>query len=1339
MRLAKVTISGFKSFADSTEFRFDLPITGIVGPNGCGKSNVVDAIKWVLGERSAKSLRGDAMLDVIFAGSAARKPLGMASVTLTFENPVLAHEKPTRPRVHTSAAPEPLAPGTAGGSMAHGAVSLLDEEDHHGGDTGPYLVKRDEVSHRFLPVDTDQVSVTRRLYRDGTSEYLINDQKCRLRDIKELFLDTGIGTHAYSIIEQGRVDAMLMANPIERRAILEEAAGVAKFKARKVEAQRKLERSEVNLVRVREELANTERRLRIVKGQAAKARRFRELDSRHRQLRMDLALDIYHELRERLVGLTSQITELEAKRAGMVDMLRDLEDGKQTAEIARHDLLMQQRDLQQRRTELVGQRTHAQQRQDMTGRNIAEARSHIDEDRGRLNELNERLASLAKEIEQAESNIAAAGERVADAERLVNSLSDRRAKSQQAMVELADQHQRTQDSLNRAQQSKAQAAARVEAIDGRAHTLSEQLAKLNDRSGALDVETSEHSGSRAEAELKRDLLQRDIQTIESQLVEHDRAAAALGERQAELTAHLADARHQRASIASRLHLLEEMHQAREGLGEAVKTVLSDAERFPGVRGLLADAITTDRHHAHLVEAALGANLELLLVDSEADIERLAPALQELNGRVALAAVTTGPQAVSVANVAIADLSLEIGPAHATPLLSLMTIDSEAAAVTNRLLSRTLLVWDVALAMQMRAGAYAEGGWRFVTLAGEVIEPDGRVWLGGAGRASSASADGWLSRRIEQAELRARLGGIDTCVAALSDDLNGVSSESAVAAQRQQALDKQVRDGRHRLVETQYQLQRLANDLARLEREQQAIASERSEMAARIQSLQSEREQASSTIAAIGIELETLQASLASSNESLRQAKADTEAAQEQLTAAKVDLGQVGQMLETARRERRHVDLSREDAVRQQELVQQSLHRRLSQIEQYEAVIAEAGEEIKGIDLTIEQIGVSESALEGQLAAAAETLLAAAEKLDAARLHASHIDRDYHAVEISRRECEVKRENLEERTLTDIELDLTQAYVPYRATREEEGFVTIDREAAGAEADVLREEIRKLGNVNLDAIEEETQLEAKNVDLIKQVEDIDNAVRQLQELIVHLDEQSRVKFQEIFGAIRENFAGEQGMFRRLFGGGQADIALVPDEEGNVDWLESGIEVTAKPPGKQPRVISQLSGGEKAMTAVALLMAIFRSKPSPFCILDEVDAALDEANVDRFCKILVPFLDRSHFIIITHHKRTMQACNQLYGVTMQERGVSKRVAVRVEEVGDNGRIHDSAVQRAETANTNGAAARTDASTPQSNGHAHTNGDAEPPLLEVEIPKKKRAKKSALREQLEQAFET
>ena len=1306
MRLAKITIAGFKSFADATEFRFDLPITGIVGPNGCGKSNVVDAIKWVLGERSAKSLRGDAMLDVIFAGSAARKPLGAASVTLTFDNPELDAQ------VAISRSAEPGAELTIDG-----------DEDHEAADLGNRQVTQApdrHITNRLLNIDCDRVDVTRRLYRDGTSEYLINDNKVRLRDIKELFMDTGIGTHAYSIIEQGRVDAMLMANPIERRSILEEAAGVAKFKARKIEAARKLERSEVNLVRVREELANTERRLRIVKSQAAKARKFREMDVRYRQLRIDLALDMYHELRDRLSGLTSQITELETKRNGMVEVLRGLEDEKQTAEVARHDLQLQQRDLEQRRVELTAARRHAEQRREMTERNIGEARQHIQDDRSRIAELAERIAALTSEIAQTESAIAAAAERVADAERLVNSLGEERARSQQAIVESKDRHERSRETVNRTTQQRSQIAARISAVEGRSNGLTEQIAKLTTRAAQFTAEGDQCRAEISAAEAVRESSAAQVESLEAELESHDRAVAALGEKQAELTEQLSEARHQRAALGSRLHLLDEMHQAREGLDDAVKTVLDHPEQFPAIRGLLADAIDTDRKHAQIVEAALGANLELLLVDSVDDVDRLSPALRSLNGRVGLIALHQPTDAASDnAQIAPAifagdenSASIESLPGHARPVLSFIRVQPHAQAAVQRLLNMTAVVWDVQTALSLQTDQYK--GWRFVTTTGEVVEPDGRVIFGRA--AAAASGDSWLTRRIELTEHRARVISLDTRIEALHATLNSLMSESAQKQQQQQAIDSRLRAAQHKVVESQYQIQRLGNDLARIEREHAALGGERAEIDERLTHLAAERAELAQSLHALSESLAEQQHVAEHAQMFAQQALAESEAVQEKLTSAKLELSEAGQKLETARRERRHLHLNLEESNRQDELCKQQLNRRLSQIEQYEAVIAEAGDEIVSIDASATELESRETELRQQLNASGEVLLIAAQKLDAARAHGAHIDRDYHAVELSRRELEVKRENLEERTLADLEMDLAQAYIPYRSTREEETFVPLQRDAAQSEIDGLRDEIKKLGNVNLDAIEEESLLEERNVDLIKQVQDIDNAVQQLQMLITQLDDSSRKRFEDVFNSIRENFAGDGGMFRKLFGGGSADIMLVPDENGNIDWLESGIEVTAKPPGKQPRVISQLSGGEKAMTAVALLMAIFKSKPSPFCILDEVDAALDDANVDRFCKVLVPFLDNSHFIVITHHKRTMQACNQLYGVTMQERGVSKRVAVRVEEVGHDGKIAQTAVEREEIATVNGA--------------PHDNAALDPPLIETQPSSK-------LRKQLEKAL--
>jgi chromosome segregation protein len=1245
MRLAQVTLAGFKSFADPTVFRFDHPIIGIVGPNGCGKSNVVDAIKWVLGERSAKSLRGDAMLDVIFAGSASRKAVGAASVTLTFENQICAGPQ---------AGPDVECPtGQLTGGPGHATTN--------------------GSARRVLNIDADQVDVTRRLYRDGRSEYLINGQKVRLRDIKELFMDTGIGTHAYSIIEQGRVDAMLLANPIERRHILEEAAGVAKFKARKIEAQRKLERSEVNLVRVREQLASTERRLRIVKGQAAKARRFKELDARYRHLRVELSLDQYHELRERLAGLTSRIADLDARRAELSELLTRLEDGKQEAEIARHDLQTEQRDLEQQRMQLAATRKHAEQRREMTQRNLAEHQQHVGDDRERLEELRVRSESLESQIEEAASQIAAAAEAVADAERLVTSLSEERAQAQQRHVQSREQLEQSREAATRAQQSKDQLSARVESVSSRAAALRDQQERLDGRDREMIAEREQHEEAKQRAEDDHTIATEAARRLEMQLAEHDRAIASLGERQSELTSALAEQRHERAVVESRRHLLAEMHQQREGLAEPVKSVLDCIEQFPGVRGLLIDAIDTDREHASLVEAALGANVDVLLVESADAVRAMRPALDELQGRVSFL-----PAAEESRRIPEAEFNVDAIRSLAVPLLSLLRIQPHATPAVERLLGSTLIVSTLEHALMLAAGPLH--GCRFVTRRGEVLEPDGRIATGRAAAANNAT-DGWLTRRIELHDLQQRLDAIDDRIANLSADLNGLITESAQHQQRHEQITADLHAARTAAVEAQYRLQRAENDLARMDRERAALAGEREELAERISALSTEHDDLITRLEEAERALCECAATVERDQRELERIQHEADAAQERLTAAKVELSRLGPALEAARREHRHLEHARDEAGRQCEALTQQLHRRLSQIEHYEATIAEAENEMERAESETERIAGRSIDLQRELGAAQERVEKAAALVNDARVRAGQLDRDYHAVEISRREVEVKRESLEDRALADLELDLSQAYIPYRSRREDDDFIPVERDSTEAEIESLRQEIRALGNVNLEAIEEEALLEERNTELIKQVEDIDSAVKQLTELIEELDATSRRRFEETFNSIRDHFAGPDGMFRRLFGGGSADIFLVPDDHGNTDWLESGIEVKAKPPGKEPRVISQLSGGEKAMTAVALLMAIFKSKPSPFCVLDEVDAALDDANVDRFCRILTPFLDRSHFIIITHHKRTMQACDQLYGVTMQERGVSKRVAVRVEDVSADGRIARRAAERAD----------------------------------------------------------
>lgn len=1215
MRLSKITIAGFKSFADSTEFVFDSPIIGIVGPNGCGKSNVVDAIKWVLGERSAKSLRGEAMLDVIFAGSAVRKPLGAASVTLTFDNPIT--------------------------------------KEH----------ETDPKNRRFLSVDTDEVGVTRRLFRDGQSDYLINGNKVRLKDIRELFLDTGIGTNAYSIIEQGRVAAILNANPSERRGILEEAAGIAKFKTRRKESQRKLERTEINLVRVREQLASTERRLRIVRNQAEKARKFSGLDHRLREIRTHVALDQFHELHTQLMGLTSQLTELEQHRQEISKELLGLEDAKRQREVDRQQLQTSHQTVLTESANHESTIRHASQRCDMMARSIHESRQQVADERSRLADLTTREAVLDGQRDGASEQIAASAERLADIDRQVDAISTEHATIGRRVVQLQDSISTIQDTLEELGSTQSRLLAVAQSAKERLGSLQEQHERATESKSNIEDERRTFQTNRDTASRLMCEARDTVTEHEKVLHSHDNEAHALGEQAEQLARDLDTMRHQHAASSSRLHLLEEMQDAREGLTDAVKHVLDHPEKFPQIKGMLGDAIDASHADALLVEIALGQNIQLLLVDSKSSVSDVEQALESLSGRVGLL-----PMDGDV------DSSQEL-TTQATPLLQLIKVAEYAVVASKKLLGKTAVVSNIQTAFDMQKTFH---NWRFITKQGELVETDGRVYVG---KTSSSDQNGWLSRRIEISALRVEVTALDQQIDQRQSQLGDLLHESEQARQQQRNSAQRVRDARNSVVEYEYQLQRLDDDIHRCNRQTHVLHDEIEDLTTRITESEAQSNAARQQTAETTAQIDSLSTNRTDERTALDEAQQQSESTAEQLTAARVDLGQVGEKHEADRRELRHIDAAIEEATRQRTLLQDQIARRLAQLEQFEASKQDSQDEIERCKIASSQCKEELEAYNDKVQMADSAVEQSSIMLQAMRERGQRLERDLNALELSRREAEIRRENLEERTLEELELDVRDEYKVWDATSDQGDRPATDRDTIEIEAEHLREEIKKLGNVNLDAIEEEQNLEERNVDLAQQVIDIDTSVESLTTLISELEERSKIRFEETFNSIREHFAGSQGMFRKLFGGGSADIMMLPDEDGHVDLLEAGIEIKAKPPGKQPRVISQLSGGEQAMTAVALLLSIFKAKPSPFCVLDEVDAALDEANTHRFISSLNQFLEESHFIVITHHKRTMLGCNKLYGVTMQERGVSKHVDVTVDEVGDEGEIATSAHQRAD----------------------------------------------------------
>jgi chromosome segregation protein len=1227
MRLAKLTLAGFKSFADRTEFTFDEPVTGIVGPNGCGKSNVVDAIKWVLGERSPKSLRSRDMLDVVFAGSAGRKPSGMASVTLTFDNPIM---------------------------------DGLFEQDEEGS----------QRPKRPLAIDADTVAIERRLDRDGNSKYIINGATARLRDIRELFMDTGVGADAYSIIEQGKVDAMLLASPVERRTIFEEAAGVARFKARRIEAIRRLDRAEVNLVRVREQLESTERRLKLVRRQASKARVFQRLTTELRGLRMASLFDEHHNLLDRLDGLTSRLADLEGARRRAGEDLEQAEAARQEAELRRHDLLEAQRGTEAEKAQAQHDEQQGVQRIELTRRAREEAQAQIDRDEAALGDLNAEVGALSAQADSLRTSIEDLAGFVDRAQLEHTQVNDQASAIRRRIATLRQCSGEKRSAAARIDRERTALCARIDADASRAEAITNERARAHLAKQRLEIERSSAGASLGEASSA--IVSRRAAMVDAQgrLTALDETAMSLATNQRRLAESLNELEQRRVHLESRRQTLQEMDDARAGLGDAVRRVLEQRESegpdgaFAPILGALAGLISADAQHADAIEAALGESLQALVVDSfESLTDR--GAIAQLPGRVTILPIEPpvpgGPDA----------------PSGERSLAALVRCEPRVRPVIDRLLGRVRLADSLDEAMRFARSAPG-GFWdAIVTTTGEIISADGRVVAGP--RAIDIEAGvGLLARRAELTTLTDRLAGLDS---AIGTERTALASMDSRAAELDTDRDHRRADlaGLERaLAGDEQRAERFRAELARIDREIPRLDEELRTLAERAGTI--ERDRAELTERAEKLHrLEADQSREADEAESaLESSQGELEEATEKLTAIRVELGQHNEKLQSTRRELSRVEGDAEGAGRRRHAIAEHLRQGRDRLDEHDQSIESATariEEARGrATLAIARLREIETDTRG----AEQESAIAGERVNASRGHAQHIERDWQSLEISKREVEVKRENIESRALDDLDLDLASERHEYRRLMAGGDVGRIDAEEVAAEIDSLRDDIRKLGNVNLDAIDEESQLEEKNVDLANQVGDLDAARATLETLIAQLESASRDRFRETFEAIQANFAGPDGMFRRLFGGGRAEIRLMPDPQtGEIDWLESGVEIMAKPPGKEPRAIRQLSGGEKTMTAVALLMAIFKSKSSPFCILDEVDAALDDANVERFCNVVRQFLDESHFIVITHNKRTMQMADALYGVTMQERGVSKRVRVRLDQVGKDGRLRASSI--------------------------------------------------------------
>jgi chromosome segregation protein len=1191
--LKALELVGFKSFADRTRFEFPPGITVVVGPNGSGKSNIVDAIKWVLGEQSVKSLRGKEMADVIFNGSGARRAMNSAEITLTFDN--------------------------AGGRLA---------------------------------VDTPEVHITRRVYRSGEGEYLINRQPCRLRDIRDLLAGTGLGTQAYSVIEQGKVDILLQSSSQDRRMIFEEAAGISRFKAKKIEALRRLERVEQNLLRLSDIVEEVESRLRSVRQQAGKARRYKEYSDRLQELRTQVGLVDWQRLSRQLAGLEGETRNLTDQRDAAIAEAESLEARWLVAETQLGEV---NEAIRQSEARLAANR----QRITAAESTIEHQRAHgrdLDEEiarhRQQLAAMNVRAGDLKQQLDETGDAVQAAIDRhrqiartLAQSERgmteLIARLDQLRGENQQRRTSHLEQMRAVASLASEISRWESQAAAALAARDRNRQKLDE-----------LDGQLAVVEGQLVELQRQREELSAEVDRRQQ---EHASAITRLGElrrQQAQRQAELAQHQQRRSGLFERISVLEELEKRHEGLSPGVKEVLNQARGkdpgpFRSACGLVADLFHVGVESAMLIEVALGEKAQHVVVTPTKDLwDYLGENSRRFAGRVGFVWLepdtAAEPPAAGLQGrpgvVGRADQFVQTEPAY--------------AGLARRLLGQTWIVQSLAHALAL--ADTVQPPQNYVTLGGELLAADGTLSVG-----PRHASTGLISRRSELRALRAQLVELEAKIQNTDSALGRLQQQVIQEEERAARLADDHRQAAESLAGHSHRITAAAERRSQLGRQRTAIQAELESAAARYEAAGRDLEAAHSRRQAAEAGLGQIESHLAELADQIDRLDAQRQAGAREATETKVELAKSEERLGNLQTRKQQFEESQQERFRAISETRQRLAQCDQRAQQARFSILQAESELAELYLGKERFAAETVATINRREAIQELRLQLSGDAQKLRAEVRKLDEKIHAQELAVHELRHDRAALADRLREDYAIELSE--LEHEPTEDERHR----RDEAQQEIDELRRKINQLGNVNLEALEELRQLEDRHQTLAAQYQDLSDAKNALARIIDKINVDSRRLFAEMLQTVKDHF---RTLFRDLFGGGQADILL---EEG-VDILESGIEIVARPPGKEPRSISLLSGGEKTLTCVALLLAIFRSRPSPFCVLDEVDAALDEANIDRFTAVLQGFLAWTQFVIVTHSKKTMTCADTMYGVTMQESGVSKQVSVRFEDVSDNGEI-------------------------------------------------------------------
>ncbi|MBN1595357.1 chromosome segregation protein SMC [candidate division FCPU426 bacterium] len=1202
MHFKRLEMQGFKSFVDSTALDFEAGITAIIGPNGCGKSNIVDSIRWVLGEQSAKSLRGTRMEDVIFNGTDQRKAVGMAEVSLIIDN----HDKQLK--------------------SAH-----------------------------------EEITITRRNFRSGESEYLINKAPCRLRDIHDLFMDTGIGTNSYSILEQGKIDLIISTKPADRRFVFEEAAGISKYKARKDESLRKLEAAEQNYLRVNDIAVEVRRQINSLERQVQKARRYQALKQELTTLEVTQGR---RDLKERRRHLRKIEQEWEARQACIEENEADRRSYEQNLLALAQELETAEAGLAQAKDEV-----HALHEEIITAENfISSSELRKNDLLISLARLDTELAALDNKESQLRQQNAGALEACGQKERELENC-------RQALLQ-------EEERLNALERGLKEKAAFIQDQQNRLLELVDQMSTLRGTLKNLEIRRGEQEQRRAKLELQLENLldqSREVQQEKDGLEHENRFIAdSLHTLRAEqtqlgtekerleqvlktLNSMLESFNKTITQLTSRLTWIEELKNGLDGYELGAKTVLlahnAQPERFPGLVGPLANFIRTEQKYEFAFEAMLGHRLQYILVQTQEDALQAMAFLQEGNrGRATFIPLDcfAGPEAEMPGVENPTTASWLYAPGTCGWAKDLVRVDERFRGIIDRLLAPVAIVQDLAaLEQARRAGARCT----LVTLQGEIQTAE--HWL--TGGSQDIMEKGLLGREREIEELKAECGILEKNLAQTQQEQADTIRRLESTSGGLETVNAQLHELDIKAAQTEKSLERVHAQHDEMQRQTAAAQGEHAQVQDMLRLALAEYDR---TVQ----QLRDLELTDRRTQEELTNHQSDIEAMRGEYDERSLRAGEL--RVHSASLEQQLSGLSAE-AGRVMSEIQELAAQKAEKIatgKRDQERLADLDYQVKEKQSLQERLHGQKQNQEGQVAnlrqqreelitrkqAQDKTLRQMQQRLDDNKL-------ELHQLELEKTKVRMNLKSLESYLVEEYKLDLTMEKDEEPAA--EEG---IEAEAAAApeetEAKIkaLKDKINSMGSVNLVAMEEYDELEQRHAFLSQQLGDLRDAKENLQRLIIKINHESRERFAATFVQVREKF---KEVFRRLFKGGEADLILV--DETNL--LETGIEIIARPPGKRLQNISLLSGGEKALTAIALLFAIFLIKPSPFCIFDEMDAPLDDTNTLRFGRILREFAQRSQFIIITHNKITMETADVLYGVTMQESGVSSLISVKFKDQG------------------------------------------------------------------------